>query len=338
MTFEEIRSRAVAQWEELERSDKPRILVGAATCGRAAGAIVVIKAIEDELAKGNIEAIIIQVGCLGLCYTEPLVDIIKPGRPRICYGNVTPEIARELIQDYVVKDNPRPDLALGTLGEGSIDGIPRLFDLPMLKPQVRIALRNCGHIDPENIDHYIANGGYSGLVKALSMKPEEVIEEVKKSGLRGRGGAGFPTGRKWEFCRNAPGKERYLICNADEGDPGAFMDRSVLEGDPHSVLEGILIGAYGMGATQGYIYCRAEYPLALKRLNTALKQMEDYGLLGDNILGSDFSFRIGSGGCWGLCLRRGDGTYGFHRGQARYAPFPPPLPCPVGVMGPADQY
>jgi NADH-quinone oxidoreductase subunit F len=292
VTFEEIRSRAVAQWEELERSDKPRILVGAATCGRAAGAIAVIKAIEDELAKGNIKAIIIQVGCLGLCYTEPLVDIIKPGRPRICYGNVTPEIMRELIQDYVVKDNPRPDLALGTLGEGSIDGIPRLFDLPMLKPQVRIALRNCGHIDPENIDHYIANGGYSGLVKALSMKPEEVIEEVKKSGLRGRGGAGFPTGRKWEFCRNAPGKERYLICNADEGDPGAFMDRSVLEGDPHSVLEGILIGAYGMGATQGYIYCRAEYPLALKRLNTALKQMEDYGLLGDNILGSDFSFRI----------------------------------------------
>jgi len=290
--LEEIKVRAEAQWEALQRSDKPRILVGAATCGRAAGAAAVIKAIEAELAQSNIEAIIIQVGCIGLCYAEPLVDIIKPGRPRICYGNVTPEIAVELINDYILKDNPRPDLALGTHGDGSIDGIPRLFDLPMLKPQVRIALRNCGHIDPENIDHYIANGGYSGLVRALSMKPEEVIEEVKKSGLRGRGGAGFSTGRKWEFCRNAPGKERYLICNADEGDPGAFMDRSLLEGDPHAVLEGILIGAYAMGSTFGYIYCRAEYPLALKRLNTALKLMADYGLVGDNILGSDFSFQI----------------------------------------------
>jgi len=292
VTLEEIKVRAEAQWEALQRSDKPRILVGAATCGRAAGAAAVIKAIEAELAQSNIEAIIIQVGCIGLCYAEPLVDIIKPGRPRICYGNVTPEIAVELINDYILKDNPRPDLALGTHGDGSIDGIPRLFDLPMLKPQVRIALRNCGHIDPENIDHYIANGGYSGLVRALSMKPEEVIEEVKKSGLRGRGGAGFSTGRKWEFCRNAPGKERYLICNADEGDPGAFMDRSLLEGDPHAVLEGILIGAYAMGSTFGYIYCRAEYPLALKRLNTALKLMADYGLVGDNILGSDFSFQI----------------------------------------------
>ncbi len=292
MDFEEIRSRAVAQWEALERSDKPCILVGAATCGRAAGASAAIEAIDNELRERDIEAIIIQVGCIGLCYAEPLVDIIKPGRPRICYGNVTPEIARALIEDYIVNDNPRPDLALGTLGKKSIVGIPRLFDLPMLKPQVRVALRNCGHIDPENIDHYIARRGYSGLVKALSMKPEGVIEEVTRSGLRGRGGAGFPTGRKWEFCRNSPGKERYLICNADEGDPGAFMDRSVLEGDPHTVLEGILIGAYAMGATQGYIYCRAEYPLALKRLNTALKQMEEYRILGDNILGSDFSFRI----------------------------------------------
>jgi NADH-quinone oxidoreductase subunit F len=290
--FEEMRSQAMAKWEELERSDKPRILIGSATCGRAAGAGAVIQAIEGELRERHITATIIQVGCIGLCYAEPLLDIIKPGRPRICYGNVTPEVAQEIIEDYIVKDNPRPDLALGTLGEGDIEGIPKFFDLPMLKPQVRVALRNCGHIDPENIDHYIARGGYSGLAKALSMNPEEVIEEVTKSGLRGRGGAGFPTGRKWGFCRNAPGKARYLICNADEGDPGAFMDRSVLEGDPHAVLEGILIGAYAMGATQGYIYCRAEYPLALKRLNTALNQMEERGLVGDNILASDFSFRI----------------------------------------------
>ena len=170
--------------------------------------------------------------------------------------------------------------------------IPSIWDHPMLKPQIRIALRNCGIIDPESIDHYLARGGYSALEKALSTKPEAVIEEVKRSGLRGRGGAGFPTGMKWEFCRKAPGLEKYLICNADEGDPGAFMDRSVLEGDPHSVLEGMLIAAHAIGSTAGIIYCRAEYPLALKRLETALRQARDYGLLGDDILGSGMDFDI----------------------------------------------
>ena len=292
MTFDQIRSRAIAEWEALEQTEKPRIFIGAATCGRSAGALAVLQAVNAELAKHDIDAIVMQVGCLGLCYAEPLVDIIKKGRPRICYSNVTPEIVSQLVEDYIIKDNPRPDLALGTLGDGTIEGIPRLFDLPMLKPQVRIVLRNCGHIDPENINHYIANGGYSGLTKALMMRPEEVIEEVKKSGIRGRGGAGFPTGLKWEFCRKSPGTEKYLICNADEGDPGAFMDRSVLEGDPHSVLEGMLIAAYAIGATQGYVYCRAEYPLALERLNTALSLMAEYGLLGQNILGSGFDFDI----------------------------------------------
>ncbi|GAI33540.1 unnamed protein product, partial [marine sediment metagenome] len=215
-----------------------------------------------------------------------------PNRPRICYGNVTPEIIPQLIEDYVINDNPRPDLALGTIGNGSVDGISKLFELPMLKPQVRIVLRNCGIIDPENINHYIARGGYSGLVRALGMKPEEVIEEIKGSGLRGRGGAGFPTGLKWEFCRKSPGKVKYLICNADEGDPGAFMNRSLLEGDPHAVLEGMLIGAYAIGATEGYIYIRAEYPLAIERLELALRQVAEYGLAGDNILDSNFSFNI----------------------------------------------
>ena len=292
MTFEEIHSQAIAEWEALEHSTKPRILVGAATCGRAAGAEAVLTAIERELAQRNIEAIITQVGCIGLCYIEPLVDIIKPDHPRISYGNVTPEIIPRLIEDYLVNDNPCPDLALGTVGDGRVEGIPSLFELPVLKPQVRIVLRRCGFIDPENINHYIANGGYSGLIRALGMKPEEIIEEVKKSGLRGRGGAGFPTGQKWDFCRRSPGTEKYIICNADEGDPGAFMNRSLLEGDPHSVLEGILIGAYAIGASEGYIYCRAEYPLALKRLAIAIRQMEEYGLLGDNILGSDFSFHL----------------------------------------------
>ncbi len=290
--FNEIRTRAISEWEALKKSDKPSIFIGAATCGRAAGASAVLEAINLALANHSIEARITQVGCLGLCYAEPLVDIIKPGHPRIHYGNLTPELATQLIEDYLLKDNPRPDLALGTTGDGTLPDIPELYELPVLKPQVRIALRNCGLIDPENINHYIARGGYGGLVRALGMTPETVITEVQQSGLRGRGGAGFPTGLKWGFCRKAPGETKYIICNADEGDPGAFMDRSLLEGDPHAVLEGILIGAYAIGATDSYIYIRAEYPLAIERLRVALRQMTDYGLLGDNILGSRFSFHI----------------------------------------------
>ncbi len=292
MAFEEIHSRAISEWESLQSSSKPRILVGAGTCGRAAGALGILEAINRELTQRKLEAVITQVGCLGLCYAEPMIGIIKPGYPQIIYGNLTPKLAAQLVGAYLVNDNPQPDLALGYIGDSKINGIPNLFELAVLKPQVRIILRNCGFIDPENINHYIANGGYSGLVKALKMTPEAIIEEIKKSGLRGRGGAGFPTGQKWDFCRTAPEKEKYIICNADEGDPGAFMNRALLEGDPHSVLEGIVIGAYAIGANQGYIYCRAEYPLALERLRLALHQMEECSLIGDNILDSGFNFHI----------------------------------------------
>ncbi len=292
MTFDEIRRQAVMEWETLEHSPEPRILIGTATCGMAAGADAVLDSIKVELAKHDIPANITHVGCIGLCYAEPMVDIVKPGQPRITYGSVTPQVVPRLIEEYLVKGDPCADLAMGTIGAGNIDGIPNFYELPTLKPQVRMVLRHCGFIDPENINHYIAVGGYSGFIRAFTMTPEEVIAEMKKSGLRGRGGAGFPTGQKWEFCRNAPGTEKYIICNADEGDPGAFMNRSVLEGDPHALLEGMLIGAYAIGANYGYIYCRAEYPLALKRLRLAMKQMEDYNLLGDSILGSGFNFRL----------------------------------------------
>jgi NADH:ubiquinone oxidoreductase subunit F (NADH-binding)/ferredoxin/(2Fe-2S) ferredoxin len=292
VTFDELQKQAMSWWEAWQHSDEPHVLVGTATCGRAAGAKAVLEATKRELSRLGVQATVTEVGCIGLCYAEPLVDIVKPNRPRICYGNVIPEIIPRLIEDYMVNDNPRPDLALGTVGNGSIDGIPNLFELPMLKPQARVALRNCGHIDPGEIKPYIASGGYSGLNRALAMTPEQIIDEVKRSGLRGRGGAGFPTGQKWEFCRKARGNEKYIICNADEGDPGAFMDRSLLEGDPHAVLEGMLIGAYAIGATQGYIYCRAEYPLAIERLRAALAQMARDSLLGDNILDSGFSFQI----------------------------------------------
>ena len=334
MSFEETKGQAMSQWEAMQNSSKPRILIGMGTCGMAAGAEDILDALGKELASNKIEADIIQVGCIGLCYAEPLVEIIKPGVPSVFYGNLTPELMSEIVRDYLVADNPRPDLALGTRGEGTLDGIPRLFELPVLKPQVRITLRNCGNIDPANIHHYIANGGYEGLSKALKMKPQEVIDEVKGSGLRGRGGAGFPTGVKWQYCHDSPGTTKYIVCNADEGDPGAFMDRAVLEGDPHSVLEGMLIGAYAIGASDGYIYIRAEYPLAIQRLLVALKQMEECRLLGENIMGSGFSFHIK--------IKEGAGAFVCGEETALMAsiegnrgmPRPrPPFPAQAGLWG-----
>ncbi len=334
MTFDEIRCWAMSEWEALEHSNKPRILVGAATCGRAAGALAVLEAINSKLAEYNIEANITQVGCIGLCYAEPIVNIVKPGRPHVYYGNLTPELASQLVEDYIINDNPHPDLALGTVGNDDVKNIPKFFELPMLKSQVRVALRNCGLIDPENINHYIANNGYAGLVRALEMTPEEVIDEIKNSGLRGRGGAGFPTGLKWEFCRKSQGTVKYVICNADEGDPGAFMDRSLLESDPHTVLEGMIIGAYAIGAIEGYVYIRAEYPLAIKRLNVALKQMEDCGLVGDNILDTNFSFHIK--------IKQGAGAFVCGEETAMMASIEgkrgmprsrPPFPAQAGLWG-----
>ena len=334
MSFEEIKEKAISQWKAIQNSPKPRILIGTATCGMAAGAEAILKALNEELAKNDVNADIIQVGCIGLCYAEPLIEVVKPGNPSVFYGNVTPETVAEIVKDWLAGDNPRPDLALGTRGEGTLEGIPQLFELPVLKPQVRVALRNCGNIDSTNIYHYIANGGYEGFLKALRMKPQEVIDEVKKSGLRGRGGAGFPTGNKWQFCHDAPGNIKYIVCNADEGDPGAFMDRAVMEGDPHAVLEGMLIGAYAIGASEGYIYIRAEYPLAIKRLIVALRQMNECGLLGDNILGSGFSFhlKIKEGAGAFVCgeetalMASIEGNRGMPRSR-------PPFPAQSGLWG-----
>ncbi len=292
MNYAEIKKQAASRWQMIQKSPRPRILIGTGTCGVAAGAEEILNTLRRELQVNSLPADIIQVGCIGLCYAEPLMEVVKPGRPGVFYGNLTPERTAEIVRDYLAGGNPRPDLALGTRGEGSIDGIPRFDDLPVLTPQKRIILRNCGNIDPEDIHQYLANDGYDGLARALRMKPQEIIDEIKKSGLRGRGGAGFSTGMKWQFCRDAPGTPKYIICNADEGDPGAFMNRAVLEGDPHSVLEGMLIGACAIGASEGYIYCRAEYPLAIQRLKTALEQMEKCGFLGENILGSGFNFHI----------------------------------------------
>ena len=289
MTFAEITNKAKSEWEALQRGSY--ILVGTATCGRAAGALDVVDAFKKELTRQRLEVPIIQVGCTGLCYADPLVVISKAGSLRVVYANVTPEIVPRLVEGYVAGDDPCLELALGTFegGDGEAIYIP---ELPRFERELRLILSRCGYIDPENINHYIANGGYRGLERTLKMSPDEIIEELKKSGLRGRGGAGFPTHRKWELCRKAGSTPKYVICNADEGDPGAFMDRVVLESDPHQVIEGMIIAGYAVGAEQGYIYVRAEYPLAIERIQIALKQAGELGFLGNNILGSGFGFHI----------------------------------------------
>jgi len=334
MDYASMRAIAEKQWNWLSKSPQPLIYIGMGTCGRAAGAEKVVSAIEQALKRMRLLGRIIQVGCIGMCYLEPMMAVRKANQPFICYGNLTPDSVEEILSSSLLRDNPKLETAICTLGESSIEGVPRFSELPMIRPQVRIALRNCGLIDPENIDHYLARGGYSGLHKALQMAPEEVIQEVKDSGLRGRGGAGFPTGLKWDFARKAPGDSKFFICNADEGDPGAFMDRSLLEGDPHSVLEGMLIGAYSIGAKEGYVYARAEYPLAIRRIETALKQMEEYGLLGRNILGSAFHFKIK--------IKEGAGAFVCGEETALMAsiegsrgmPRPrPPFPAQAGLWG-----
>ena len=279
-------------WKAQQEGDEVRIYVGSATCGLAAGARGLLNHLPDALADLNLEAQVVPVGCIGMCFAEPLVDIQEPGKPRVSYRNVTAEALPQILEGQLKNGGPPEPWVFGTLGEGSYGGLDRLEEQAVLGPQLRIALRNCGWIDPTSLDHYLARGGYAGLQRALGMTPEEVIQEVMDSGLRGRGGGGFPTGLKWRFCRNAKGDQKYLICNADEGDPGAFMDRSVLEGDPHAVLEGMSIAAYAIGATIAYVYIRAEYPLAVKRLLHAMEQMRDIGALGKSILGSDFDFEV----------------------------------------------
>jgi NADH-quinone oxidoreductase subunit F len=337
ISFQKRRKEAQKKWDLLKASKIPVIYLGTASCGRAAGALDVLESIKKILKENQLKAKIIQVGCIGPCYLEPLMDITLPGRPRISYSNVRPSKAKTIIESYLIKGDPCAQLAVGHFGDEDSEftnGIPRFFDLPMLKPQVRVVLRNCGFIDPEEIDHYLSNDGYAGIMNAFDKGPEEVIEEVKEAGLRGRGGAGFPTYKKWEICRSSPGKEKYMICNADEGDPGAFMNRSLIEGDPHAVLEGMLIAAYAIGATHGYVYIRAEYPLAIARLKKAITQMRKYGFLGKNIQKSGFSFDI--------TIKEGAGAFvcgeetaliGSIEGKRGMPKSRPPFPAVAGLNG-----
>jgi len=283
-----------------------KVNVGMASCGIAAGAQKSLEKAIADLPGGN-GINVTQTGCLGFCEVEPLVEILGLGKPRVIYKKITEDKIIDTIQDYT-EGNFKKKWILGQVRDPRslleddiqnpmtdvtpLDDIPFLEDIPFYNKQVKIALRNCGYIDPDSIEEYMARDGYFAFIKSLNeMTPQEIIEVIKDSGLRGRGGGGFSAGRKWATCASHDG-ERYIICNADEGDPGAYMDRSILEGDPHSVLEGMLIAAVAIGSRQGFVYVRNEYPLAVKRLVKAIKAAEAYGLLGENIAGSDFSFNI----------------------------------------------
>lgn len=288
--FDEIVAAAGKRAGEGRQSAKPRILIGMATCGLAADAAETKTAFEEVLAERGIEAEVEPVGCLGHCYGEPLVIIENPGFPPICYHKVTPGKARVLVRSFLEEGDPLFEYVLGAMEENEL--IPTVMDFPRFNMERRVVLETCGVINPEQIDQYLLRGGYGTLARVLTTSPEEVIREVKESNLRGRGGAGFPTGRKWEIARTAAEERKTVICNADEGDPGAYMDRTILESNPHQLLEGLAICAYAVGAAAGIIYVRAEYPLAVKMIHTAIDQAMEYGLLGPTILGSDFSFQV----------------------------------------------
>lgn len=257
------------------------------------------RSLEEEIKKKGLEkeVAVVATGCNGFCAQGPIVVVQPDG---IFYEKLKERDIPNLVEEHFLKGRPVEKL-MYTPPKGE-KAIPKMNDIPFFNSQILVALRNRGLIDPENINDYIGRDGYQALAKVLSeMSPQEVIDEIKKSALRGRGGGGFPAGVKWETCRNAKGEKRFVICNADEGDPGAFMDRSIIEGDPHSVIEGMIIGAYAIGANDGFIYVRMEYPLAIKRFNIAIEQARENGLLGKDILGKGFDFDI--------TVRRGAGAF-----------------------------
>jgi len=318
--------------------DRIKITVGYASCGVAAGAQAVLNAFNAGIKKRRMNIQVQKTGCNGMCHQEPLVDVWFPGKVRLTYGRVTPEDVGAVLT--AIKSGAIPEgalfkMPLGPSDEACCEDVADYTAHVFYRKQERVALRNCGVIDPENIEEYIALEGYRGLQAMVHEKtPMQVINEVEKAGLRGRGGGGFLTGRKWKTCRKARGKQKYVICNADEGDPGAYMDRSILEGDPHAVIEGMLIAGYAVGASQGIIYVRDEYPLAIQRLTLALENARENGILGDSVLGTDFSFdiRISRGAGAFVCgeetalMRSVEGECGEPRQR-------PPYPAVTGLYG-----
>ncbi|MGA2030632.1 MAG: NADH-ubiquinone oxidoreductase-F iron-sulfur binding region domain-containing protein [Thermoguttaceae bacterium] len=328
-----------------------KILIGAASCGVAVGAREVEAAARRTVEKLKLDAVVARTGCIGFCAREPLLDLLLPGGPRVCYADMTPEKAAALLQAYSAGGELKPEWALGRFpsephvstgavhayppAAAQLQSVPEWSSLDFYRRQQKVILRNCGSIDPMALEEAVARGTYRGALRALTeMTPEQVIEEMVQSGLRGRGGAAFPTGVKWRLARQAVADLKYVVCNADEGEPGAYMDRTVLEGDPHAILEGMLVGGYAIGAREGFLYVRSEYPLAIEILRHAIDEAEGRGLLGDDIFGSGWSFRVS--------VRRGAGAYicgeetalieslEGHSGEPRTRP---PYPVTAGLWG-----
>ncbi|MGM0601854.1 MAG: NADH-quinone oxidoreductase subunit NuoF [Bacillota bacterium] len=311
---------------------RSHVLICTGTGCVSSGAKNLKMALEDELAAKDLsdEIKIVETGCHGFCEKGPIMIVYPEG---VFYCQVKSEDVAEIVDEHLLKGRIVDRLLFKE--PFTEENIPSYRDIDFYKKQKRIALANCGRIDPEDINEYIALGGYEAAGKALTeMTPQDVIDEVKESGLRGRGGGGFPTGLKWQFASNSESDKKYVICNADEGDPGAFMDRSLLEGDPHRIIEGMMIAAYAIGSDEGYVYVRAEYPLAIKRLEKAIKQAEEYGLLGEDIFGSGFSFK--------LHIKKGAGAFVCGEETALMAsiegkrgmPSPrPPYPAASGLWG-----
>lgn len=330
-----VRKLVAEEGEKLAKKTgyRKQILVCGGTGCTSSGSKKVIEALESELAKQGLdkEVLVVKTGCFGLCALGPIMIVYPEGA---FYAQATPEGVVRIVDEHIKKGNIVKDLLYKETvhKDGSIIS---LSETNFYKKQLRIALRNCGVINPEDIEEYIATDGYQALAKVLTkMKPDEVIQELLDSGIRGRGGAGFPTGKKWAFAKASEGDVKYVCCNADEGDPGAFMDRSILEGDPHAIIEAMAIAGYTIGASQGYIYVRAEYPVAVERLEIALRQAREYGLLGEKIFGTDFNFdieiRLGAGAF--VC---GEETALMtsiegHRGEPRPRP---PFPAVKGLFG-----
>ncbi len=303
------------------------IKVGLGTCGVSAGGDKTYEAIKDEIEKQNIQVLLKETGCCGMCYREPLIEVIDEESHSFLYGDVTPEKAKRIMTEHVVGNTPVREWVVKNSGPSEDDSF--------LSKQHKIVLRNCGIIDPNSIDEYMAVDGYKAIQKVLTeYTPEKVIEIISNSGLRGRGGGGFLTGLKWKFCRQAAGDKKYIICNADEGDPGAFMDRSTLESDPHSVLEGMMICAYAIGADEGYIYVRAEYPKAVKRLKDSIRTALSRGFLGKNIFGSNFNFSIKiKEGAGAFVCGEETALIASIEGKRGMPRFRPPFPANSGLWG-----
>ena len=335
--FAAILAEAQRRWNDLTAGDRPWIRVGTGLAGEAAGGFEVVGAVNAALAEQQVSANVSEVGTLGLCFAEPLLDVQMPNGPRVFYQRVTPQIAETIISQHVAGGTPIARYAIGYLGDGNsaLEGIPNLSEHPMMALQQRIALRNAGNIDPSDLYQYIANGGYSALNKALTeMTPQDTLGEVRTSGLRGRGGAAFPAGVKWGFLAGNPDPNKYILCNCEEGDPGAFNDRGILESDPATVVEGITIAGYACNANRGYVFIRHGHNQPIDRTRAVIEQAYELGLLGQNILGTDFSFDV-EVALTGDSYVSGEETALMEaiEGKRSMPRFRPPFPAQVGVFG-----